>query len=62
LTTAGSRPAVPAWSAGDFYPMPGDTGLWLLERVRERGYPVPIIVVTGYADLRADELRKAPLG
>ena len=42
--------------------MPGDTGLWLLERVRERGYPVPIIVVTGYADLRADELRKVPLG
>ena len=42
--------------------MPGDTGLWLLEQVRERGYPAPIIVVTGYTDLRAGELRKAPLG
>ena len=42
------------------YAMPGETGLWLLERVRERRYPVPVIVVTGYADLYAKELRTAP--
>ena len=42
------------------YAMPGETGLWLLERVRERRYPIPVIVVTGYADLYAKELRTAP--
>ena len=42
------------------YSMPGDTGLWLLERVRERARPVPVIVVTGYADLHVRELAAAP--
>jgi len=42
------------------YAMPGETGLWLLERVRERRCPIPVIVVTGYADLYAKELRTAP--
>ena len=42
------------------YSMPGDTGLWLLERVRERGRSLPIIVLTGYAERQAAELRKAP--
>jgi CheY-like chemotaxis protein len=40
------------------YSMPGDSGLWLLERVRERPNPVPVILVTGYRDL--DELQRAP--
>ena len=42
------------------YAMPGETGLWLLERVREQARPVPVIVVTGYADLYAKELARAP--
>ena len=42
------------------YAMPGETGLWLLERVRERPRPVPVIVVTGYADFHAAELSRAP--
>ena len=42
------------------YAMPGESGLWLLERVRERLRPVPVIVVTGYADVYARELRTAP--
>jgi CheY-like chemotaxis protein len=42
------------------YSMPGETGLWLLERVCERPRPVPVIVLTGYADLYAKELAKAP--
>jgi CheY-like chemotaxis protein len=39
--------------------MPGDTGLWLLERVREGPRPVPVVVLTGYADLHARELGAA---
>jgi CheY-like chemotaxis protein len=42
------------------YAMPGDTGLWLLERARERLRPVPVIVLTGYAELNAAELAAAP--
>jgi CheY-like chemotaxis protein len=38
------------------YAMPGETGLWLLERAR----PVPVILVTGYADLYAKQLATAP--
>jgi CheY-like chemotaxis protein len=40
------------------YSMPGDTGLWLLERIRERPNPVPVILMTGHRDLH--ELRRAP--
>jgi ATP-binding cassette, subfamily B, bacterial len=42
------------------YSMPGETGVWLLERARERPQPLPVIVVTGYADLHATELAGAP--
>ena len=41
------------------YSMPGETGAWLLERVRERPRPIPVIALTGYADLYAEELRNA---
>jgi CheY-like chemotaxis protein len=42
------------------YAMPGETGLWLLERVLEQPRPVPVIVLTGYADLYAEQLARAP--
>jgi CheY-like chemotaxis protein len=42
------------------YSMPGETGLWLLERIREQPRPIPVLVVTGYADRYARELRQAP--
>jgi two-component system, NtrC family, C4-dicarboxylate transport response regulator DctD len=42
------------------YSMPGDSGLWLLERVRERLRPVPVILLTAYADVYATELAGAP--
>jgi CheY-like chemotaxis protein len=40
--------------------MPGETGLWLLGRVREYPKPLPVIVLTGYMDADADVLRHAP--
>jgi CheY-like chemotaxis protein len=42
------------------YAAPGETGLWLLDRIQERPRPVPVIVVTGYSDLHAAELSRAP--
>jgi CheY-like chemotaxis protein len=42
------------------YAMPGETGLWLLERAQERARPLPVIVVTGYADLHAPQIAGAP--
>jgi two-component system, OmpR family, response regulator len=42
------------------YVMPGETGVWLLERANARARPVPVIVLTAYADLHAVELASAP--
>ena len=42
------------------YSMPGQTGLWLLERVRERTPDVPVIMLTGYADYLGKHLTQAP--
>jgi CheY-like chemotaxis protein len=42
------------------YAMPGETGQWLLERVGQGPRPVPVIVVTGYADRYARQLAEAP--
>jgi CheY-like chemotaxis protein len=42
------------------YSMPGETGLWLLDRICERPRPIPVLVVTGNTDRYADEIRKAP--
>jgi CheY-like chemotaxis protein len=65
VQAAGSaREAVELLEAADVvvtdYAMPGETGLWLLERVQQRPRPVPVIVVTGYADVYARELARAP--
>jgi CheY-like chemotaxis protein len=40
--------------------MPGNTGLWLLERVQERTPAIPVIMVTGYADSLGKQLTQAP--
>ena len=40
--------------------MPGETGRWLLDRVRERVRTLPVIVLTGYMDADAAELRRSP--
>jgi DNA-binding NtrC family response regulator len=42
------------------YFMPGETGLWLLERVGERARTVPVVALTGYADDYAEQLARAP--
>jgi two-component system, sensor histidine kinase and response regulator len=42
------------------YAMPGETGQWLLERVAQGPRPVPVIVVTGYAERYARQLAEAP--
>jgi len=64
IVAASAREAASLLDGADIvvtdYAMPGETGLWLLERVRERRYPIPVIVVTGYADLYANELSAAP--
>jgi CheY-like chemotaxis protein len=42
------------------YSMPGETGAWLLDRIRERARPIPVIALTGFADIHVQELTKAP--
>jgi CheY-like chemotaxis protein len=41
------------------YSMPGESGEWLLERIQARPRPVPVIVVTGFADVYAERLETA---
>src|SRR5688572_30801046 len=40
------------------FSMPVQSGGWLLERIRERPRPVPVIAFTGYGDVFAAELAK----
>jgi CheY-like chemotaxis protein len=42
------------------YSMPGATGLSLLERIQQRERPVPVIVLTGYANALFNQLANAP--
>jgi len=40
--------------------MPGQDGVWLLERVNEHSRPIPIIVVSGSAEADVPRLAQAP--
>jgi CheY-like chemotaxis protein len=41
------------------YSMPGATGIWLLEQVRKQPRPVPVVLLTGYAETHAREFAAA---
>ena len=40
--------------------MPGGDGVWLLEQVNEHPRPIPIIVVSGFAESQVPRLAQAP--
>ena len=41
------------------YAMPGETGVWLLARVRQQSTRIPVVVITGYHDADVRHLRHA---
>jgi CheY-like chemotaxis protein len=41
------------------YRLGGETGMWLLARIRERPAPIPVLLMTGLADINARELESA---
>lgn len=40
--------------------MPGEDGVWLLEQVSEHLRPIPVIVVSGFAETQVPRLAQAP--
>jgi len=40
--------------------MPGEDGVWLLEQVNARSRPIPVIVVSGFAESHVPRLAQAP--
>jgi two-component system response regulator HydG len=40
--------------------MPGEDGVWLLEQVNEQPRPIPVIVVSGFAESQVPRLAQAP--
>jgi CheY-like chemotaxis protein len=40
--------------------MPGEDGIWLLDRVNAQPRPVPVIVITGFAETQDPRLAGAP--
>ena len=40
--------------------MPGQDGVWLLEKVNEHPRPIPVIVVSGFAEQQVPRLAQAP--
>ena len=40
--------------------LPGEDGIWLLEQVNRLEHPIPVIVVSGYAEVQHDRLAAAP--
>jgi CheY-like chemotaxis protein len=65
LTAPSARRAVAMLTEHDFdivltdYAMPGETGVWLLARVREHSSRIPVVVITGYHDADVRHLRHA---
>jgi CheY-like chemotaxis protein len=64
ITASSAHDAIEAVPDADVvvtdYSMPGNTGLWLLERVQERTPAIPVIMVTGYADSLGKQITQAP--
>jgi CheY-like chemotaxis protein len=40
--------------------MPGEDGVWLLEQVNGHQQPIPVIVVSGFAESQVPRLAQAP--
>jgi CheY-like chemotaxis protein len=40
--------------------MPGEDGVWLLEQVNQHPRPIPVIVVSGFAESQVPRLAEAP--
>jgi CheY-like chemotaxis protein len=40
--------------------MPGEDGIWLLDRVNAQPRPIPVIVITGFAETQDPRLAGAP--
>jgi CheY-like chemotaxis protein len=40
--------------------MPGEDGVWLLEKANEQPPPIPVIVVSGFAESQVPRLAQAP--
>ena len=65
LTAPSARQAVALLATHDFdivltdYGMPGETGVWLLARVREHSRTIPVVIVTGYHEADVRHLRHA---
>ena len=65
VTAPSARQALALLAEHDFdivltdYAMPGETGVWLLARVREHSTRIPVVVITGYHDADVRHLRHA---
>jgi CheY-like chemotaxis protein len=42
------------------FSMPGEDGVWLLEQVNEHPRPIPVIMVSGFAEGQVPRLAEAP--
>ena len=62
-TAASAEDALVAVGGADIvvtdYRMGGETGTWLLARIQERPAPIPVLLMTGLADINARELETA---
>jgi CheY-like chemotaxis protein len=64
VSTAGEAVRVVANADADIvvtdFSMPGEDGAWLLERVNEQPRPIPVVVLSGFAESHLLRLADAP--